>query len=50
MSGLITALKASVILEETAQAVHYAMLRGQIMPLLDDVVRAGYEVYHTLYG
>lgn len=37
----MAALKASVIPEETAQAVHDAMPRGQIMPWPDDVGRAG---------
>lgn len=44
------ALKATVILEETAEAVHYALLRGPVEPLPDDVVKAGYAVYHSSYG
>lgn len=44
------ALKATVILEETAEAVHYALLRGPIEPLADDVVKAGYAEYHANYG
>ena len=47
---VMAALKAAVILEETAQAVHYAMLRGQIIPLPDGVVKAGYQIYKTTYG
>ena len=47
---VMSALKNAVILEETAQYVHYAKLRGPIDPLPDEVVRAGYEVYHTNYG
>ncbi|KAA3665249.1 MAG: L-ribulose-5-phosphate 4-epimerase [Chloroflexi bacterium] len=47
---VMAALKDAVILEETAQYVHYAMLRGPIDPLPEEVVRRGYEVYHTTYG
>jgi L-ribulose-5-phosphate 4-epimerase len=47
---VLSALKSAVILEETAQAVHYAMLRGPIAPLPGEVVEAGYRVYHTNYG
>lgn len=45
-----SALMASMILEETAEAVHYAMLRGRILPLSEDVVKRGYDVYHSTYG
>ena len=45
-----SALKTAVILEETAETVHFAMLRGAIAPLPDAVVKAGYEVYHRSYG
>lgn len=45
-----SALKTAVVLEETAEVVHYAMLRGGLQPLPDDVVKRGYEVYHTTYG
>ena len=45
-----SALKTAVILEETAETVHFAMLRGEIAPLPDAVVKAGYEVYHRSYG
>lgn len=44
------ALKSAVILEETAQSVHYAMTRRDISPLSNDVVKRGYEVYNTTYG
>ena len=44
------ALKSAVLLEETAEACHLALLRGSLEPLPDDVVRAGYEVYHRTYG
>ena len=48
--NVMAALKNSVILEETAQYVHYAMLRGPMEPLPEEVVRKGYEIYHTNYG
>lgn len=44
------ALKASVILEETAESVHFALLRGDVDPLPADVVKRGYDVYHKTYG
>lgn len=44
------ALKSAVILEETAQVVHYSLLRGPIDPLPDDVVKRGYEIYKQGYG
>lgn len=47
---VMSALKAAVILEETAQAVHYALLRGPLAPLPADVVAAGYQVYKSSYG
>lgn len=44
------ALKNAVILEETAQSVHYAKLRTRIEPLSDEVVERGYRIYHDTYG
>lgn len=44
------ALKNAVILEETAQSVHYAMCRKKIEPLADEVVQKGYNVYNETYG
>lgn len=44
------ALKNAVVLEETAQSVHYALCRGPVKPLSDETVRRGYEVYHRTYG
>lgn len=44
------ALKSAVVLEETAQSVHYAMCRKQIEPLSKEVVDAGYNVYKQTYG
>jgi len=44
------ALKAAVLLEETAQVVHYSMLRGDLNPMPDAVVKNVYQVYHASYG
>lgn len=44
------ALKNAVIIEETAQSVHYAMCRGPMDPLPDETVKRGYDVYHRTYG
>ena len=44
------ALKYAIVLEETAQSVHYAMCRKEITPLSDEVVKKGYDVYHKTYG
>lgn len=44
------ALKNAVIVEETAQSVHYAMCRGPVDPLPDETVKRGYDVYHRTYG
>lgn len=44
------ALKSAVLLEETAEVSHIALLRGGLQPLADDVIRAGYDVYHAGYG
>lgn len=46
----MAALKSAVILEETAQVVHYARLRGPIDPLPAETVERGYRVYHETYG
>ena len=48
--NVMSALKNSVILEETAQSVHYALLRGPVEPLAAEVVKKGYDVYHRTYG
>lgn len=45
-----SALKYAVVLEETAQSVHYAMCRKNIESLNDEIVKRGYEVYHKTYG
>jgi len=45
------ALKYAIILEETAQVVHYALLRGEdLKPLSDDIIKRGYDVYKKGYG
>lgn len=45
-----SALKSSIVLEETAQSVHYAMCREEIDPLSEEVVQRGYDVYNRTYG
>lgn len=47
---VISALKTAVILEETAEVVHYALLRGALQPLSEEVVKRGYATYHISYG
>lgn len=44
------ALKSSIVLEETAQSVHYAMVREDIKPLDKETVKKGYETYNKTYG
>jgi len=46
----IAAVKSAVILEETAQVVHYARLRGPLDPLPAETIKRGYRVYHETYG
>ena len=48
--SLQEALKSAVVLEETAQVVHYAMLRGKIEKLSDETIKKGYDIYHNTYG
>jgi L-ribulose-5-phosphate 4-epimerase len=48
--NVMSALKFSVILEETAEVVHYSLLRGNLQPLPDEVVKHGYDIYHSSYG
>lgn len=45
-----SALKTAIVLEETAQSVHYAMCRKKLEPLSEEVVERGYNVYHETYG
>ena len=44
------ALKNAVILEETAQSVHYAKCRQNIEPLSKETVIRGYSIYNDTYG
>lgn len=44
------ALKYAIILEETAQVVHYALLRGPLEPLSNDIIKRGYKIYAEGYG
>ncbi|WP_312470587.1 L-ribulose-5-phosphate 4-epimerase [Neobacillus sp.] len=44
-------LKAAVILEETAQSVHYALSLGNdIQPLAEDYIKEVYDFYQNNYG
>lgn len=43
-------LKYAIILEETAEVVYFALLRGGLEPLHNDVVKRGYEIYKKSYG
>ncbi|UCB44548.1 MAG: class II aldolase/adducin family protein [Spirochaetota bacterium] len=44
------ALKAAVMLEEAAQTVHYAMLRGTVDELPDNVIEEAFKFYKEKYG
>jgi L-ribulose-5-phosphate 4-epimerase len=44
------ALKAAVMLEEAAQTVHYAMLRGEVKELPKEVIDDAYRFYREEYG
>lgn len=44
------ALKNAIVLEETAQSVHYALCRGSLKPLSEETVKQGYDIYHQTYG
>jgi L-ribulose-5-phosphate 4-epimerase len=44
------ALKAAIMLEEAAQTVHYAMLRGTIEELPNDVIEEAFKFYKEKYG
>lgn len=46
----VSALKSAIVLEETAQSVHYAMCREKIEPLSEEVVRRGFQIYEETYG
>jgi len=44
------ALKAALMLEEAAQTVHYAMLRGEVGRLPEAVIEESYLFYRKAYG
>jgi len=44
------ALKAAVMLEEAAQTVHYAMLRGEVKELPQDIIEDAFRFYREKYG
>ena len=45
-----SALKAAIMFEEAAQTIHYAMLRGTVEELPDDVIEDAFRFYHEKYG
>lgn len=45
-----SAIKSAVLLEETAEVVHFAKLRGEIVPLDEKIVELGYNNYKKDYG
>lgn len=49
-SSVEKSVKSAVLLEETAEAVYLAKVLGPIEPLAEDVISAGYAVYHSNYG
>ncbi len=44
------ALKAAIMLEEAAQTVHYAMLRGKVKELPEDIITESFKFYKEKYG
>ena len=44
------ALKAAVMLEEAAQTCHYAMMRGTVQELPEDVIENAFKFYREKYG
>lgn len=44
------ALKAALMIEEASQTIHYAMLRGTVEELPDDVIEDAFRFYHEKYG
>ncbi len=44
------ALKAAVMLEEAAQTMHYAMQRGTVTELPEDVISKAFKFYKEKYG
>jgi L-ribulose-5-phosphate 4-epimerase len=49
-SNVEAALKAAVMLEEAAQTMHYAMLRGDVSELPGDVIEESFQFYQDKYG
>ena len=44
------ALKAAIMLEEAAQTCHYAMLRGTVQELPENVIENAFKFYREKYG
>jgi L-ribulose-5-phosphate 4-epimerase len=44
------ALKAAIMLEEAAQTMHYAMLRGKVDELPEEIIAESYRFYQEKYG
>jgi L-ribulose-5-phosphate 4-epimerase len=44
------ALKAAIMLEEAAQTMHYAMLRGNVKELPEEIITESYQFYQEKYG
>lgn len=44
------AVKTAAYLEEAAETIHYAMLRGQVEAIPDDELKRCYHFYETEYG
>lgn len=49
-SSVKAAMKAAVMLEEAAQTVHYALLRGGVEELPPNVIQQAYRFYQEHYG
>jgi L-ribulose-5-phosphate 4-epimerase len=43
-------VKIATQVEEAAQTIHYAMLRGKVEPMSADEVKRCYDFYHSHYG
>lgn len=49
-STVYDALKAAIMLEEAAQIVHYAMIRGKVKELPRVIINRAFKFYHEKYG
>jgi L-ribulose-5-phosphate 4-epimerase len=49
-SSVHAALKAAIMLEEAAQTMHYAMLRGKVDELPQEIIAESYRFYQEKYG